>query len=95
MNEIHAFSGRKVLEKTNLRSKEVNAHVSKFASLPVFARPVGYQREQVDLARSHSFDGLVMEGRDIGTVIFPEADLKIFLHADPLVRENRKDGWRN
>ena len=81
----------KSFDKNLLRSEEVNAHVSKFASLPVLRNALfGYQREQVHLARSHSFDGLVMEGRDIGTVIFPEADLKIFLHADPLVRENRR-----
>ena len=34
--------------------------------------------------------GVVMEGRDIGTKVFPDADLKIFLDADPLVREQRR-----
>jgi len=34
--------------------------------------------------------GLVMEGRDIGTKVFPDADLKIFLDADPVVREQRR-----
>jgi cytidylate kinase len=34
--------------------------------------------------------GIVMEGRDIGTVVFPHADVKIFLDADPLVREQRR-----
>jgi len=34
--------------------------------------------------------GIVMEGRDIGTKVFPEADLKIFLDADPVVREQRR-----
>lgn len=34
--------------------------------------------------------GVVMEGRDIGTKVFPEADLKIFLDADPIVRERRR-----
>src|SRR6202045_1619956 len=33
--------------------------------------------------------GVVMEGRDIGTEVFPDADLKIFLDADPVVREQR------
>jgi len=32
----------------------------------------------------------VMEGRDIGTKVFPDADLKIFLDADPVVREQRR-----
>jgi cytidylate kinase len=34
--------------------------------------------------------GVVMEGRDIGTMVFPHADLKIFLDADPVVREQRR-----
>lgn len=34
--------------------------------------------------------GIVMEGRDIGTKVFPDADLKIFLDADPVVREQRR-----
>jgi cytidylate kinase len=34
--------------------------------------------------------GVVMEGRDIGTKVFPDADLKIFLDADPVMREHRR-----
>jgi CMP/dCMP kinase len=34
--------------------------------------------------------GIVMEGRDIGTKVFPDADLKIFLDADPVIREQRR-----
>jgi CMP/dCMP kinase len=34
--------------------------------------------------------GVVMEGRDIGTKVFPDADVKIFLDADPVVREERR-----
>jgi cytidylate kinase len=34
--------------------------------------------------------GIVMEGRDIGTKVFPDADVKIFLDADPVVREQRR-----
>jgi cytidylate kinase len=34
--------------------------------------------------------GVVMEGRDIGTKVFPDADIKIFLDADPVIREKRR-----
>jgi cytidylate kinase len=34
--------------------------------------------------------GAVLEGRDIGTVVFPDADVKVFLHADPAVRASRR-----
>ena len=77
--------------KDQLRSKEVNDMVSKFACLPALRNTLfNYQREQADLAQSYNFVGLVMEGRDIGTVIFPDSDLKVFLHADSSVRENRR-----
>ncbi len=39
-------------------------------------------------------DGAVMEGRDIGTVVFPEADVKLFLFADPAAREARRSQER-
>jgi CMP/dCMP kinase len=39
--------------------------------------------------------GVVMEGRDIGTKVFPNADVKIFLDADPVVREQRRLQQRN
>jgi cytidylate kinase len=42
---------------------------------------------QQDMGRN---GGVVMEGRDIGTKVFPNADLKIFLDADPVVREQRR-----
>src|SRR5256885_11209244 len=34
--------------------------------------------------------GVVMEGRDIGTKVFPDADVKVFLDADPVIREERR-----
>jgi cytidylate kinase len=34
--------------------------------------------------------GVVMDGRDIGTVVFPEAELKIYMTADPMVRAERR-----
>jgi cytidylate kinase len=39
--------------------------------------------------------GVVMEGRDIGTKVFPDADLKIFLDADPVIREQRRLDQQN
>jgi cytidylate kinase len=39
--------------------------------------------------------GIVMEGRDIGTKVFPDADVKVFLDADPVVREQRRqEQWK-
>ena len=52
---------------------------------------LAYQRGQADVARQHHFRGLVMEGRDIGSVIFPAADFRFFLHADPVERARRRE----
>jgi CMP/dCMP kinase len=74
-----------------IRSAAVNAHVSLFAALPsVRTALLDYQRRQADVARSAGFPGLIMEGRDIGSVIFPEADFRFFLQADPEARARRR-----
>jgi len=74
-----------------IRSREVNDHVSHFAAIPeVRTALLAYQRGQVDVARARGFRGLVMEGRDIGSVIFPAADFRFFLHADPDERARRR-----
>lgn len=76
-----------------IRSREVNDAVSHFAALPELrAALLAYQRGQADVARAHGFNGLVMEGRDIGSVIFPHADFRFFLHADPDERARRRAG---
>jgi cytidylate kinase len=74
-----------------IRSGEVNEHVSHFSAIPdVRTALLAYQRGQADVARTHGFRGLVMEGRDIGSVIFPDADFRFFLHAHPEERARRR-----
>ncbi len=53
---------------------------------------VGFVREKmVELQRKAGADGgIVMDGRDIGTVVFPQADLKIFVTADATIRAQRR-----
>lgn len=68
-----------------IRSIEVSDLVSEVSSLPeVRAKLVAMQQE---MGRGR---GVVMDGRDIGTVVFPDAELKIFLTADPAVRARRR-----
>ena len=74
-----------------IRSGEVNENVSHFSAIPeVRAALLDYQRSQADVARARGFRGLVMEGRDIGSVIFPSADFRFFLHAHPEERARRR-----
>ena len=76
-----------------IRSREVNDAVSHFAAIPELrAALLTYQRGLADVAKARGFRGLVMEGRDIGSVIFPAADFRFFLHADAGERERRRAG---
>lgn len=60
-----------------IRSPEVNSHVSEISKIAgVREALVKKQREMAS-----EYDGIVMEGRDIGTVVFPDADVKIYLTA--------------
>ncbi|MFT5837343.1 MAG: cytidylate kinase [Candidatus Azotimanducaceae bacterium] len=75
----------------DIRSPEVNAAVSKFAAIePLRTFLFDYQRSQADIARAHGYSGLIMEGRDIGSVIFPNAVHRFFLHADETTRTARR-----
>ncbi|MGA7218224.1 MAG: (d)CMP kinase [Candidatus Sulfotelmatobacter sp.] len=68
-----------------IRERDVTEAASRVSVHPnVRAWMVARQREM------GAGGGIVMEGRDIGTKVFPDADLKIFLDADPVVREERR-----
>ena len=76
---------------SDLRSPEVNAQVSKFAAIPELRQKLfAYQRSLADLARNQHYAGIVMEGRDIGSIIFPEAAYRFFLDADEATRAARR-----
>jgi cytidylate kinase len=70
---------------SRIRERDVTEAASRVSVHPeVRAWMVERQREM------GASGGVVMEGRDIGTKVFPDADLKIFLDADPVVREQRR-----
>lgn len=79
------------IDAAEIRSRPVNETVARFAPIPELrAALLGYQRGQAGVARAHGFAGLVMEGRDIGSKIFRDADLRFFLHADLEERAKRR-----
>jgi cytidylate kinase len=78
-------------DDAGLRTPEVNAAVSKIAALPSVRNfLLEYQRSQVKLASDQGFAGVVMEGRDIGSVVLPDAEVRIFLEADAEARSQRR-----
>jgi cytidylate kinase len=73
-----------------LRSAEVTAHVSAIAAIPVVREWVNSRLR----AMVRAGQDVVVDGRDIGTVVFPDADLKIFLTASAEARAGRRISQR-
>ena len=71
--------------ENEIKSLKVSQKVSIVAAIPEI------RKEMVKLQRNIDRDkGIVMDGRDIGSVVFPDADLKLFLTASPEVRAKRR-----
>lgn len=68
-----------------IRRMDVSARVSEVAALPFVREAMTTQQQQMG-----AHGGVVMDGRDIGTAVFPKAELKIFVTADAAVRAQRR-----
>lgn len=73
------------LVEKDIRTMEVSARVSPIAALP-FVRKALVARQQA----MGKEKGIIMDGRDIGTVVFPDAELKLFVTASAEVRAQRR-----
>lgn len=71
--------------ENDIRSMDVNSVVSRISSLSIVRKQLVKQQQNMSLGRD-----LVMDGRDIGTVVFPNADLKIFMKANDDIRAERR-----
>ena len=69
----------------DIRTLEVSQHVSPIAALPFVREKLVEQQQAMGKEK-----GLVMDGRDIGTVVFPDAELKIFVTASAEIRAQRR-----
>lgn len=74
----------KNIEK-QIRTLEVSAFVSKVAAIPEVRQKLVEQQKEMGANK-----GVVMDGRDIGTVVFPKAELKIFMTASAETRAKRR-----
>ncbi len=68
-----------------IRTIEVSGYVSKVAEISEVRAKLVEQQQQMGTEK-----GIVMDGRDIGTVVFPDAELKLFITSDPNVRAQRR-----
>ena len=73
------------LAEGRIRTIEVSNCVSGVSAIPEVRRKLVAMQQEMGRRR-----GVVMDGRDIGTVVFPDAELKIFMTADPAVRARRR-----
>ena len=79
-----AFLDGEIVEK-DIRTMEINDIVSKISSLSIVRSQLVAQQQKIAVGKD-----LVMDGRDIGTVVFPNADLKIFMQAEADIRTDRR-----
>jgi CMP/dCMP kinase len=68
-----------------IRGAEVSANVSEISKIPEVRRRLVLLQQNLG-----QYKGIVMDGRDIGTVVFPSAEIKLFMTADPAVRAKRR-----
>lgn len=75
----------KEIVEDEIRTIDVSSHVSVIAALPFVREALTRQQQEMGRAK-----GIVMDGRDIGTVVFPDAELKVFVTASAEVRARRR-----
>jgi len=73
-----------------IRSERVTRRVSEVAAIPEVRHWVNVQQRDAALRHHAGVAGVVVDGRDIGTVVFPDAPLKVFLTASPEERARRR-----
>ena len=82
VNETH-LNGLCV--ETEIRQMQVSNNVSPVAAIAAVRREMVRQQQQMGRDK-----GIVMDGRDIGTTVFPDAEMKVFVNASPEVRAKRR-----
>lgn len=87
-DRLYFFEGEDISD--DMRMPDVTYFVTKIAAIPAVREKIAaYQRAQASAGKGK----MVFAGRDLGTVVFPEAAIKVFITADPEVRARRR--YRN
>ncbi len=100
MNEKDIRAAKKVarqvsittIDHTGIRAREVSDLSSKIATIPGVRQELLERQRRFAQNPDPSKDGVILDGRDIGTVVCPEADFKIFITADLEIRAKRR--WK-
>ncbi len=91
----HSAEGMKVFlngvdVSKEIRTPDVTDMSSRVSVLPDVRARMVQEQQRIAASREEEGKGVIVEGRDIGTVVFPSADVKIFLDASPEVRARRR-----
>ena len=75
-----------------IRTEKISAQASKISCFPSIREVMKKQQRALveEVRRSENYQGVVLEGRDIGTVVFPAADFKFYVDASPEIRAKRR-----
>ena len=84
INEYETFLNSENVEK-EIRNMAVTSYVSRISQIPEVRQRMVEMQRQIGISK-----GIVMDGRDIGTVVFPDADIKIFMTASVDIRAKRR-----
>ncbi len=79
------YIGDEKIDDRDLRSSAINSVVSKVSAIAEVRQKLVSLQQEI----GHK-GGVVMDGRDIGSVVFPEAEIKIFMTTDPAIRARRR-----
>ena len=80
----------KELNDTNLRTEDVTKLASKIATFPNLRKILNNKQKEFNNLNKKKFGGCILDGRDIGTTILPNADFKFFITASLEVRARRR-----
>ena len=84
INEYETFLNSENVE-TEIRNMAVTSYVSRISQIQEVRQRMVEMQRQIGISK-----GIVMDGRDIGTVVFPDADIKIFMTASVDIRAKRR-----
>ena len=95
LNEIHLnFHSRDYQSHITLNDEEVSEEIRQMPVSELVSDVSAIREVRVEMVRQQQRMGksknIIMDGRDIGTVVFPDADLKLFMTADPKIRAERR-----
>lgn len=88
--DMHVFLGGEDVT-TEIRTSEVGTVASEISSFPAVRERMVEDQRRIGFQKQETYGGVILDGRDTGTVVFPEAEVKVFMVADVEERARRRE----